>query len=302
MRYYKVIFSIIIILIFGKSVYSQQDFSDYQFDTISLYRFELLDGSKFLGNYVQKDSLVVVIRTESIPRIEIPFNRIKELSVVDKEHFKSGQYWFPNPNPTRYLFAPSGYNLKKGEGYYQNVWVLFNSFNVGLSDNFSIGGGLEFISTIGSITNDEFSPIFFITPKFGFQVSPKANAGVGLLYINIPMDEDESGGLGIIYGVGTLGSIEHNVTAGIGWGFVQGDFSGSPILTLSGMTRVSRKTSLITENWFIPEGNGSYYPLFSYGLRFFGEKISVDLAFVNNGDIVQGIFLGIPFVDFVVKF
>ena len=33
-----------------------------------------------------------------------------------------------------------------------------------------------------------------------------------------------------------------------------------------------------------------------------GEKIAVDLAFVNSKDIYQGIVIGIPFIDFAVKF
>ncbi|MBE9480617.1 MAG: hypothetical protein IMY69_02855 [Bacteroidetes bacterium] len=42
--------------------------------------------------------------------------------------------------------------------------------------------------------------------------------------------------------------------------------------------------------------------IFSYGVRFFGERISVDLGFINNKDIIEEIVIGIPYVDFVVKF
>jgi hypothetical protein len=71
-------------------------------------------------------------------------------------------------------------------------------------------------------------------------------------------------------------------------------------VTISGMTRISRRTALITENWLIPD-NG-FYGLYSYGIRFFSEKLSVDLAFINNQDIAKGLFIGIPIVNFVVKF
>jgi hypothetical protein len=51
----------------------------------------------------------------------------------------------------------------------------------------------------------------------------------------------------------------------------------------------------------VPDDEG-YYAVFSYGLRFMGESIAVDLAFLNNGDIAESIIIGIPWVDFVVKF
>ena len=66
------------------------------------------------------------------------------------------------------------------------------------------------------------------------------------------------------------------------------------------MVIISRRIALVTENWFIPLDN--YYGVFSYGIRFFGEKISVDLAFLNNSDIAEGLAIGIPYLDFVVKF
>ena len=38
----------------------------------------------------------------------------------------------------------------------------------------------------------------------------------------------------------------------------------------------------------------------NFGIRFFGEKISIDLAFLNTTD--SGIFPGIPYLDFVFNF
>ena len=67
------------------------------------------------------------------------------------------------------------------------------------------------------------------------------------------------------------------------------------------MTRIGKKTALVTENWLVPN-NANYEPIFSYGIRFFGETIAVDLAFINNWDIAQQLIIGIPYVNFVVKF
>ena len=280
----------------ASTVFGQKTFISYPFDTTKTYIIELHDGSRFIGNFLQKDSISIVIKTSSIPKIEIPIQKIKSIEKVDPLNLKNGIYWFPNPNATRYLFSPSAFTLKKGEGYYQNTYLLLNSFNVGITDHISIGGGLEILSTFG-----EGDPIFFITPKVGFNVVDKFNIGGGVLYASTPsFGSGNRSSLGIVFGIGTYGSIDHNITGGLGWGFVEGEFESRPIITVSGMTRISKKTALVTENWFIPTDN--YYGIISYGIRFFGEKLAVDLAFINNSDIAEIIFIGIPYVDFVVKF
>ena len=72
----------------------------------------------------------------------------------------------------------------------------------------------------------------------------------------------------------------------------------------------------MTENWFItisydeeipPEYTATrtvreFQCLISYGLRFFGEKLSVDLAFMNVPTTGEYFFPGLPYIDFVVKF
>jgi hypothetical protein len=284
------------------SAFSQKTIVDQSRDSTKIYKIELQDGSVFIGYIIQQDSINLEIKTLSIPKIEIPISKIKSIIELDSSNYKKGRYWFPNPNATRYLFAPSAFNLKKGEGYYQNTYLFLNSFNVGITNNFSIGGGLELLSTLGSLAFGEFSPTFFITPKVGFEVTNKFHVGGGVLYASIPSFSSAGRtSMGIAYGVGTYGTLDNNITLGMGWGFVNDEFSNNPNITLSGMTRIAKKVALVTENWFIPTSDG-YKNFYSYGIRFFGENLAVDLAFINNSDIIQALILGIPYIDFVVKF
>jgi hypothetical protein len=284
------------------SAFSQKTIVDQSRDSTKIYKIELQDGSVFIGYIIQQDSINLEIKTLSIPKIEIPISKIKSIIELDSSNYKKGRYWFPNPNATRYLFAPSAFNLKKGEGYYQNTYLFLNSFNVGITNNFSIGGGLELLSTLGSLAFGDFSPIFFITPKVGFEVTNKFHVGGGVLYASIPSFSSAGRtSMGIAYGVGTYGTLDNNITLGMGWGFVNDEFSNNPNITLSGMTRIAKKVALVTENWFIPTSDG-YKNFYSYGIRFFGENLAVDLAFINNSDIIQALILGIPYIDFVVKF
>jgi hypothetical protein len=276
------------------SLQAQVNFQEMEFDSSETYRVELNDGSVFIGKFLEKDGQQLVISTNSLPRVEIPFSNIRKVEIVDRENIKDdGSYWFPNPNPTRYFFSPSAFNLKKGEGYYQNSYLVINSINVGVTDFFSFGGGFELISTF----SPDVTPFFFLTPKLGTQISDNVHLSGGLLIANA--DEYL---LGTTYGLVTLGDHDDNVTGGLGWGFFDGEFASNPVITLSGMTRLKQKFSLVSENWFFPDGDGGYYPIFSYGMRFFGEKIAVDLGFLNNQDIIEGIVIGVPYVDFVVKF
>jgi hypothetical protein len=293
---------VLIGMFFSEKSFAQQVITETTFDSASTYILKLRDESQLVGKYLGRDSLNVIIKTASMPRVEVPISNVVSVSKVEAENFRHGKYWFPNPNATRYLFSPSAFCLKEGEGYYQNTYLFLNSFNVGLSDHVTIGGGLEFISTFASIISGEGGPIFYVTPKVGFEVAPKVNLGAGLLYVSIPdfgEDYGRSGG-GIFYGLSTFGNTNSNLTTGLGWGYFKGDVGSSPFITISGMTRISRKTALVTENWLIP--SGSFYAVYSYGFRFFGEKLAVDLAFINNRDIASGLLIGLPYVDFVVKF
>ncbi len=287
----KIFFALITLI--SSPILAQNNFNTYEFEADTYYKITLIDGSEFVGTFVEKNSSAITISTRSLPKVEIPIAQIKSIIVVEPSEFNNGEYWFPNPNATRYFFSPSAFNLKSGEGYYQNSYLVFNSFNYGVTDFFSIGAGFELTSTFSAA-----EPIFYFTPKVGFEVADNFNVGGGLLYLNAAGEAN----LGITYGVATYGNRNDNLTLGLGWGFFEGDFSSRPNITISGMKRMKRKFSLVTENWFIPIYEDSYYEVLSYGFRFFSEKISVDLGFINNRDIAEGILIGVPYVDFVINF
>ena len=123
---------------------------------------------------------------------------------------------------------------------------------------------------------------------------------------------------GILFGVATYGNRENNVTLGCGYAYYNDKFLKTPVIVLGGMLRSSRRTALVTENWFarIPneydeEEYGANLPesssilLISYGIRFMGERMSIDFAFVQaieDSSLDDLIFPGIPYLDFVIKF
>lgn len=256
-------------------------------DTTVNYLVKLLDKTEFVGKLVERTPDYLVFRTTAIERLQVQFDRIASIRELDAASVKENVYWSPNPRPTNYFFWPSAINLKKGEGYYQNNMVFLNSVQYGITDNISIGGGVEFLSLFSG------TPLLFFSPKVSFPVSKNVHAGGGLLLFTVP----EEGSAGFLYGSTTIGSVEHNLSGSVGFGFAAGEFATTPLLNISGMTRVSRKLMLMSENWILPIPDDTV-TAFSFGVRILGDKIAADVGlFYSN-------LFGIPFPigGFSVKF
>jgi len=248
------------------------------------------DGSTLYGRitaiYDEEIEFVTDLGT-----LKIKITNIKSIEDVPQSSFRTGEYWFPNPNYTRLYFAPKGRMLKKGTGYFQNIYIFFAGFAIGLTDNITLGGGT---SLFPGIDIDE--QVFYLTPKVGIKATETLDLAVGALIVNVPVDDSKT--VGILYSVGTFGKENRNFTIGFGYGFVGSDLAEKPMIMLGFEGRTSRRTAFVTENWIFP---GVDNPLISYGFRFFGEKIAVDLAFINIlGE--DAIFPGIPYVDFIYNF
>lgn len=262
----------------------------------STYRVELLDGTTLTGTLLEETETDIKIQLEDIGLLTINRAKVKKLVPLEVQKDAQKSYWFKNPHATRLLFAPTAIPLKKGEGYYQNIYIVANMFNYGIGNNLSVGGGFDFITMFATM-DDGWSPMLNFNIKSGFQVREKFHAGVGGLLLTIPGE----GTAGIVYGLGTVGSYNSNLTLGLGWGFVDGTFEEKPFIMIGGMARISEKLWFVSENWIAPIGDDGYYTIVSYGLRFAANRIAIDLAFINSKDIIEEIFIGIPFVDFVIK-
>ncbi|HVN59382.1 MAG TPA: hypothetical protein VMT63_13865 [Bacteroidales bacterium] len=286
------IFVIFLILILGQeTTFSQEKKAQNQ---VNKYLITLVDGTTMQGVISSETDTEITLIADNIGTVSIKKNQIKSKVLLSSENLKNGKYWFPNPNYSRYFISP-GIQLKKGDGYYQNVDLAANTVSYGITDWLSMGGGIELYSTLHG------QPIFMLIPKVGFEVGKSFWLGGGVLYINSTKSLGDFGGLGLGYFTATYGNTNNNLTAGIGWGYLDGDWAKKPIVTISGMTRVSRRIGLVTENWIFPEH--ADYSIFTYGVRFMGEKIAVDLALVNNKEIAKQFPIGFPiYVDFVIKF
>jgi hypothetical protein len=306
----------IIALILVKSggyVCSKEYINPAQMDTKVTYIIKTTDKEEYIGRFSDQDSISIRIITEKRLLITIQKKEIITIDIFDKSSSViptftiDSQYWFENPNASRYFISASAYNLKKGQHTYQNTYLGMNSFNFGISDKFSLSTGFELFSTFIYLLGGDFKPSIYVSPKCGFKVNDNFHLGGGIFYANhISELFSFDKGISYIYCNGTYGTLNNNLTIGLGW-------AGVPLLTLCGQARLSEHCSLVTENWFSSNlglnvnGLTNSYSrnnifnggLYTYGLRFIGESVTFDVALMNNPDIYRESSIGYPYLDFV---
>jgi hypothetical protein len=280
------------------NVYSQQIITG---EISKTYQVTLNDGSTISGKLMSISDKDVVIQSGTMGEIRLLKENIKSMTLVTAINDKAGGIWFTNPNPSKYLLGNSAIPMEKGTGYYQNTWIFINTFGYGITKNISVSGGFEIISVLAGGGGPYF---FYINPKASFKIANNFYAGGNILYLNSIRTIEDFSGLATFNGFATYGNNNNNITCALGWGMANGEFSTKPVITISGMARVSKRVGFVSENWILPGTNidGNYYGIFSYGIRFMGEKISVDLAFLNNADIASEIIIGVPWLDFIFNF
>ena len=273
-------------------------------------RVELKLGSPVEGILKYQNDKSISVEIPSTGLLSIPWESIQAVVHLKKEEIPGqGGHW-ANPHPNRYFFGPSAIPLKKGDKYYQNAYFLLNSIQIGLNDHLSVGGGVLVPFAL------------FLTPKIGYQVAPKLHMGGGVLFAT-SLIRDLNFGVGALYGSMTYGTNEHNVTVNLGLGAVKENtglgssdytwkFASKPMLTLSGMTRISNRVMLMTENWVFnvttvnyDDGTGgfvnrvsNYEGIFSAGVRILGRKTAFDVGFLTP----TGAQAAIPYLAYNMRF
>lgn len=281
MHYIKKIILYFLLLCFAANSFSQS--TSETVDTSKMVIIKMINGDEFKGQIIQQDSLSVVLKMKNGEMNLIAPNIIS----IEKSNYK-GLFLFENPNDTRYFFGPTAIPIKMGEGYYQNI-VAINAVNYGIAENFSIGGGFEFISLLFGN-----SPGWYLTPKVGFKIKEKIHLGGGVLAVGFSNDV-----LALGYGIFTYGTSDSNLSIGLGYGTNTIGFDDYPTLFLAGAHRVSNNIMLVAENYYTPN---NYFPssfyFGIYGIRILGKKNSFDVGLLTTSEIL-GDIPALPYVSYV---
>ena len=215
------------------------------------------NGSQFRGQVKSETDDEVVLIVEGVGEITLNRADIKSMrsiqvdkdtgDVVDPEIIPIDDY-----NANRHLLSPTGYGLRKGQSYYENIYLAFNSFSFGLSDRFTLTVGAELYTLLlGSE-----SPILYISPRVNFPFDERFETGAvsaGVIYFTLPNDDFD--GVGLLQGAVTLGNKNNNVSFGAGFGFSsESDFDdGAWMFNVSATQRLSRKLSFVTDNFALTD-------------------------------------------------
>jgi len=253
------------------------------------------DGNGYTGKIEAVDSLNVLFRDQKLGEITISKSEITNLDSLSLKIMRRGTYWSGNPQSTSYFFTQGGYGLKKGEGYYQNLWVLANSFAVGLNDYLSLGGGVIPLF----LFNWAPTPVW-LTAKLSVPVvKDKMNLGAGVMAGNVLGTSKSS--FGIFYGITTFGSRDRNFSIGLGYGFTGSSGSSAPMIHLNGLYRISLRSYLLTENYYFPDGSSNTL-LLMFGARQIIREAGLDYGLVFPAGAGINSFVAIPWLGITIPF
>ena len=286
------------ILIIGFLTFTNSYAQDGNVDPGDQVKIELKDGSVIYGIIKSQEEGIINIQSETFGNIAVQLSEISRMELVKKEHSDRDQQgmFIDYHNSTHYLFAPSAYTLKKGQSYYENIGVFWNSYTTGVTDNFSVTMGGE----IASLLFGSNFPVLFISPKFSMPFQNETGAFAVTTSVFTTPEEDFNT-YGFITGSLTMGSRNNNFTIGSGIGFssTSGFENEFVPFNLSTMLRIGPKLSFLSENWIVfDDGFNDSVGFVSAGLRIHfktpGNALNVFLWRVTEdmGDVIA-----IPFVS-----
>ncbi|MFM9945075.1 MAG: hypothetical protein ACKVQB_07545 [Bacteroidia bacterium] len=201
--------------------------------------YDISRGSALVGKLNQRDIPQAYAGALSFLTNDILQNPDKYKEPASKSNSNSIDK--DNEHASRYFFAPSGYNLKKGELYGSTNYFLLYDFQYGITENFSLGMG----STIAALP-------FYITPKISFKLGDNGRLAVGDMLVVGTWGLNFTANLPYI--VYTYGNSNTNVTAGLAYLSAGGSSLDTkikrPVFNLSGMAKLSEYMYLVSENYF----------------------------------------------------
>jgi len=252
------------------------------------------DGNIITGELINETDLNITILSESLGTITLLRNDISSIDFGNTETINSEENEIDYYNSTRNLVSPTGFLLKKGQSYYENIGVFFNSYAVGITDNFNVAVGGE----LASLLFGEQFPILYVSPKFGLNFSDQGAWSIGTTVFTSP--SNDFSGFGFVNTSFTFGNRNNNISLGTGLGF---DFDGGvsesivPIM-IGGNFRLSQKLSLVSDNFIIlyNDANDST-AVISLGLRIhFDNGAALNAALWRPTEDLSDI-LALPFIS-----
>lgn len=259
-------------------------------DTLKSVRLTLNDNSVLFGQILAESDTSIEFKSSAGLLINLKPGLIKEREYLKGETI-DGKYIRYDPSSSRLFFFPTARTPKAGSGYFSDYELLFPFLSIAVTDFLVLSGGM-------SIVPGASEQLIFLAPKVRFFNSENFCASGGLLYINIPEEIDN---VALGYGVITIGTQKAGLSLGYGTQISSsGEDDLTGILMVGGDVQLSNSVKLMSEN-YIPVGVEDMDIVYSFGVRFFGDNLSVDLGFFGVTAEAEG-WPFIPWVGFTYNF
>ncbi len=246
----------------------------------------LRDGSRLHGTIVEENSEYLTVKTAGGLEARVP-----KSSVVTIERLRGrvveGEFRRTDPNYSRLLYAPTGYPLRAGNGYFADHYVFFPSLAYGITDNISILGGMSLLPGAGI---DE--QLWYIAPRIGTRITDESAVSIGTLLMGV---SDEHAG--IAFAMGTAGPPDANFSAGFGIPYSGTDVAEAAIVIFGLNRRITNSAAFVAENWFV-FGDGEFMYMLGPAIRFFGDRLAGDFGIL----IPKGVEALVPWLSITYNF
>ena len=256
---------------------------DYK-DSTQVHILKTQRGDKFIGRLlrVQQDSL-----TFALPEADTLFFARESVKKVYPSVALSRPRNVSSFVPSSLSVAPTAFNLDKDQWNYQNVNVLGNNINYGVSDHFSVGSGF-------------IVPGFFIWKmKWTGQVTP--NFSVGVHNLNLIGVASGIGTVSTLSVVGTVGHPDRFFNFNLGKAWLWGESESLTYVAVGTSKRFNNRLGgHFTLNGLTLSNGLSLFP--TLALNYYGKNnaLSLGLAIETDQDILG--FIGIPVLKFSQNF
>ncbi|RED99757.1 hypothetical protein [Marinoscillum furvescens] len=257
------------------------------------YRVQTVDGNVYFGYIVEKQVEFFLFQTKSIGTIQIRFDDIQRIERTTgstrppKSSAKnSNDVLLQFEYPQKYAGSPNAFGLEKGTGYYNNIYLVYNDFQIGLSDQFSMGGG--FIP----ITDESESIPMWLRSNLSIPIS-KDMIHLEVSALNALMAGPEPAPFGAFFSKIAVGSPKNHISIGVGSYYDNGNWFPEPMVHFGGSLKVLWDVNFVTENYA-----SRNHAIYTGGCQVALGKIALDTGIFLYSD--RSSVVGFPYLGLIV--